>query len=164
MNRVLGCTGLTVLAVFMVSTPAIADEPKCEVFELIVGEGSTNVIDTGPDGLSIGDSRVGARDLLNADGDVVGELLFNASVVSEKDGMYRLMGDVHYVFDSGRLHFATVYELPDPSTPDLPKTLPSFEYHATGGVGAFEGVSGSTKTTSHDDGSRKIVFNISCTN
>lgn len=153
--------------VLLSSIPVIAQTsdamPNCGAFDVTRGDGNIQIIDNTEKGLSIGDRRIGSYDLIGADGTLVGQLLFEASVVAESDGGHRLIGKAHVVFDDGVLHYPVTYELRDASKPAAPpSSLPNFNYYVTGGVGAYEHASGTATHLTLEDGTRVFRFNLEC--
>ncbi len=157
-------TFTVVLAICTISLAAegAAQTADCSPFEVFLGTWQLEVIDLGAAGLSIGDRRVGSLDLLNADGAVIGQSLFESTVAGSHDGRYRLIGNAHHIYDNGTLHYKVVYELPDPTDPRPQVDLPRFEYHVTGGTKAFAGAQGTVRTALGDDGRRIIALDIEC--
>lgn len=122
-----------------------SDKPVCGPFEVRVAKMPVQVIDLHDEGLSVGDRRLGAVDLLASDGKVLGESIFDAHVVDEREGLFRLIGNVFHIYDGGKLHYAVIYELQDPSNPTTPVERAPLEHHVTGGTGLFTGARGTFK-------------------
>lgn len=136
--------------------------PTCGEFELRFVGTQVEIIDVSDKGLSIGDRRIGSAELQDADGAVLGQGYFEASVVAAHGGGHRLIGDAHNVFDNGTLHYVIVYDLPDASQAAIPSDLAAFEYHVTGGTGAFAGASGTVRVSSDAGGNRIAHYAIDC--
>ncbi|MEM1363169.1 MAG: hypothetical protein AAGF94_15890 [Pseudomonadota bacterium] len=158
--------GPLVIAVTTVFLPTLAqassEMPHCGAFEVTREKPSIVIIDNYAEGLSVGDRRIGSYDLIGADGSKVGQLLFESSVAAETDGGHRMIGKAHVVFDDGIIHYPVTYELADASKPQAPPGIAAFDYHVTGGVGAYEGATGIARHLTLDDGTRVFRYELAC--
>ncbi|MEM8564545.1 MAG: hypothetical protein AAGF57_20055 [Pseudomonadota bacterium] len=137
--------------------------PSCGQFEVSLANTQVELIRESADRTGIGDRRVGNYDIIGVDGSVVGQGLFEAVVAAEHEGGFRLIGNVHNIYDAGTLHFASVYQLPDLSTSSPDPAAGLLEYHVLSGTGDFAGASGSVKALPNDSGPTFIQFDLDCT-
>ncbi|WP_421724431.1 hypothetical protein [Bauldia sp.] len=136
--------------------------PHCGTYEVITANRLAEVVDVAPEGVSVGDQRVGSHDLTAADGTVVGKSYWATKVADTSNGVHTLIGDANHVYENGTLHHNFIYQLPDPLKPEIPKDLQSFDYHVIGGTGEFAGAEGTAYYSSDSDGNRIIRLELDC--
>lgn len=151
-----------VLGAQLAATSAFAAAPHCGEFVVHITAGDVHIQRAREGQISLGDSRMGSFELTDPDGTPVGELHFQAVAVSQKDGRFRMLGDGHYTFQNGTLHYPMSYELPDPNAQPVASGVPTVVYHVSGGTGDFEGATGTLEAAFNDNGTRTQTLSLSC--
>ncbi len=119
-------------------------------------------VDHPPTGLSIGDNRVGSRNLLDTDGNAVGRTSWIVTVLETGEGDSLGSGAVtqHFELSNGSIVAHYTYDARK-SLDKTPPTAGQRQFAVTGGTGDFRGATGIIEYVL-DDGSATYVFDIDC--
>lgn len=162
-NRILIAVGLVIGN----GAPASADIDICANGIVHTTDAGRQVtfVDTAPEGTSIGDKRVGQKDILNADGDKIGVFRWVATVVHMAEGNGKPVYAVQkfYEFDDGIL-FGTSLDNVNAQVGDTANvSITSGQTSIHGGVGRYAGATGTKQHKRHPDTGRfTYTFNIEC--
>lgn len=122
-------------------------------------------VDTAPEGTSIGDKRIGQKDILDENGEKVGVFRWIATVVQTKEGngkpVYAV--DKFYEFEDGVLFGRSLDNSHSPVGDTSKVSIVSGHTNIHGGVGRYAGASGSKHHKRHPDtGKFTYFFDIAC--
>jgi hypothetical protein len=139
---------------------SLAAEPKCGTFSLTGGEKAINVVDNPPDGPSLGDVRVGNRQLLDQGGNRVADVHFSATLTAlPTANTGSVFASQYFVkLADGWIASASVYELGDAT--DTSQRAGNAVLLVSGGIGAFEGARGKIEIVAGDPPT--YVFDLDC--
>jgi hypothetical protein len=134
--------------------------PACGAFTLTGGDKVINVIDQPPEGPSVGDKRVGSRQLVDDSGSVVGEVHFKSTMTAvAADGRGDVLASEYFIrFPDGWLVTSSLYELPDAT--DTSQRAGNATLLVSGGTGAFENAGGVVTIEAGDPPT--YVFGLNC--
>lgn len=136
------------------------ETPACDSFSMTGGEKTIRVFDRDPVGTSIGDLRIGSRELLDAAGKAVGTVYFKSTVATAggDSGADVLTSEYFVSFADGWIATQSLYELPDAQ--DTSQRAADAVLVVTGGTGTFAGVAGSVTIQSGEPPTYE--FDLSC--
>lgn len=142
----------------------LSTEPHCGRFDVGIGESDVHLQKLNDSDSLVGNRRAGTYELVGSDG-VIGYILFTSTVVQSLEGSHRLIGDAHHVYDNGTVHYKMVYQLPDPSKPDIARSPnPQVIFHVTGGTGDFTGARGTISSFRDVEGRAIQHVDLTCGN
>jgi hypothetical protein len=131
--------------------------PECGSFTLERTFGSMTFVDLGPEGKSPGDQRVVRNMLTDQDGNAVGSIHIIATLLSKED-LLLARGVVD--LPNGTISFDTLLTVPAADESPGP-AIPNYS-SVTGGTGAYAHATGVMITTTRDDDSRELSFDLRC--
>lgn len=153
------------LSMALISANAHTQE-RCEYFTVYANLDTfqIEVIDLGDEGPTIGDRRIGFYPLLNKDGEVVGQLDFEAvQMQPDQQGTARSSSHLTLQFPSGVIFYRVLPYIPNSGFDD--DTVPIAPEETlriiTGGAGTFANASG-TVEFKHSDGMSESAINVTC--
>lgn len=122
-------------------------------------------VDAAPEGTSIGDKRIGQKDLLDENGDKVGVFRWIATVVQvgvgESKPVYAV--DKFYEFEEGILIGRSLDNVNSPVGDTSKTSIVSGHTSIHGGVGKYSGASGTKRHERHPETGRFTYhFDIDC--
>lgn len=122
-------------------------------------------VDVGAEGASIGDQRVGQKDLLDADGNKVGVFRWVATIVQMGEGedkpVYRVQKS--YELEDGILFGTAIDNVKSPVGDTSMVSIVSGHTSIVGGVGKFANIVGTKHHERHPDtGAFTYHFDIAC--
>ncbi|MEO4040066.1 hypothetical protein AAFN47_00490 [Hoeflea sp. CAU 1731] len=124
---------------------SLAAGMACESFD-VVSDGSKRAVefvDVNNDGPGVGDYRIGARQLLNADGNPVGETHWTLLLMNSVAGAAPLTSiQWIFMFEDGEIYSNAVGGGTKTAGETGHPSLSSFRGPVSGGTGAFKGASG----------------------
>ncbi len=124
---------------------AMAAAPEgCGSFTVFTDETGRVVtfVDHPPDGISVGDQRVGVKTVKDADGNSVGELQWISTVRTVGDGQHQTSSEGTFIFPAGAL-FVKRLAASTLVAPDMTdKIAGNGDFIVIGGSGAFQGARG----------------------
>lgn len=152
---------------FAVSTwalTAVAEEhPPCETFTLQSVQVENTAIDTGAQGESLGDERIGSRELADSDGNVVGKLRWVDTLVGVDEGSegadFSLAASV-YSLPGGNLYGQVLLEFTSANDPD--EDPRSMMVAIVGGTGAYVRSEGQVEVSFEPGGANTYEFQLYC--
>lgn len=158
--RTIFSTGLALMPFTGLAFGAEASDPECGALTLAGGEKIINVIDNPPEGPSPGDVRAGSRQLVDASGDLVGEVHFVATqTATPANGRGSVLASQYFVkFSNGWIASSSVYELPDAG--DTSQRAGDAILVVSGGTGTFENAGGTIVIEAGDPPA--YVLNLTC--
>ncbi len=150
-------------AVASLAGPANAegnDAPACGAFSMTGGEKIIHVIDNDPIGPSLGDQRIGSRQLLEAAGKVVGTVYYNSTVAAvEPDGSGGVLTSAYFIsFADGWIATQSLYVLKNAW--DTGQGAGDATLVVSGGTGTFSGATGTITLKAGDPPT--YVFDLTC--
>lgn len=158
---------LVVAVVSAVGGSAFAETDMCSEGVVYTTDAGREVtfVDAAPDGVSIGDKRIGKKDILDADGLKVGVFRWVATVVQLGDGdskpVYTV--DKSYEFGDGILFGRSLDNVNSPVGDTSKVSIVSGHTNIHGGVGKYSGVSGVKHHERHSETGRFTYrFDIEC--
>mgnify|MGYP003695112767 CR=1 FL=1 len=142
----------------------IVDLTKCGIFNLYIANGDVSYFDIKPEGVSVGDRRVGRYGVIADNGKKIGTFVFTGTIMPPSDsGNFELHATAYYQLPNGSLTTAMVYRMVDASkTSDIPDR--QFTYPVVGGTGTFVGARGILRSSKDSKGRRVHNFDITCLN
>jgi len=156
---------LAVAAVYLAG-PAAAFE-FCSEKTLYTTDAGRQVtfVDVGTEGPSIGDQRIGQKDLLDSAGEKVGVFRWVATIVQMSEGedkpVYRVKKS--YELEDGILFGAAIDNVKSPVGDTSMVSIVSGQTSILGGVGRFANVTGTKRHERHPDtGAFTYHFDIEC--
>ncbi len=158
---------LTGSAVIGFSGPSMAQIDVCNDDTVSTTDAGRKVtyVDALPEGLSVGDMRVGQKDMLDSDGNKVGVFRWSATVMETDNGAGKPIYSVRkfYEFEDGVLFGSS---LDNTSSPVGDTSIPSIVSGRTsivGGLGRYVGATGLKRHERHpDSGDFTYYFEIDC--
>ena len=151
----------TVAALSAVSSAGAAELPACGSFTLGGGDFHVEVIDRGAEGDSIGDKRIGERELLDEGGNVIGMLRFIEEVVDFGEEATVTHSDNIYELPGGTLHADALF-LTDQATDAGNQPRSSSSIAVIGGTGVFVRSRGQISATFTPGKPSSYAFELHC--
>lgn len=150
-----------------IASPALAQVDVCSGETLHTTDAGRQVsyVDTAPAELSIGDQRIGRKDLLDSDGNKVGVFRWVATVMQLGEGDDKPVYSVQkfYELEDGMLFGSSIDNTKSPVGDTTMPSIVSGQTHVTGGVGRYANVSGVKRHERHaDTGDFTFYFEIEC--
>lgn len=147
---------------FALASPAFAD---CESFEAISDGSQRNVefVDHGAKGATVGDQRIGFRQVKISGGDMTGEHMWINTVVKlDEDGNpSRTIEDHVLRFDVGSIFYSVSNALVSPASDTGKPSVGDHFGAVTGGTGAYDSATGSVGIA-FDGTAITYSFDIDC--
>jgi len=139
---------------------SLAADSKCGSFSLTGGEKAIDVVDNPPEGPSLGDVRVGNRQLLDKDGNRVADVNFSATLTALPTASTgSVFSSIYFIkFADGWISFTSLYELSDAT--DTSQRAANSLMLVSAGTGAFENAKGKVEIEGGDPPT--YVFNLNC--
>jgi len=146
--------------IFSATSGSLAADSKCGSFSLTGGEKAINVVDNPPEGPSLGDVRVGNRQLLDKDGNRVADVNFSATLTALPTASTgSVFSSIYFIkFADGWISFTSLYELSDAT--DTSQRAANSLMLVSAGTGAFEHAKGNVEIEGGDPPT--YVFNLVC--
>lgn len=144
------------------SAQSASAAPRCGEFMAYVTPGDVHIQRADEGDFGLGDSRMGGFELTDPSGAPLGEVHFRAVAVSQKDGRFRMLGDGHYTYENGTLHYPMSYELPDPNAQPVASGTGTLVHYVSGGTGDFGGATGTIEASFTNSGTRVHKLSLSC--
>lgn len=154
-------------AVLALSGSAFAETDMCSDGVVYTTDAGRQVtfVDAAPDGVSIGDKRIGQKDILDADGEKVGVFRWVATVVQlgDEDSKPVYAVDKSYEFEDGILFGRSLDNVNAPVGDTSKVSIVSGHTNIHGGVGKYSGVSGTKHHERHSETGRFTYhFDVQC--
>jgi hypothetical protein len=145
---------------FSATVGGLAADSKCGSFRLTGGKKAINVVDNPPKGPSLGDVRVGNRQLLDKDANRVADVNFSATLTALPTASTgSVFSSIYFIkFVDGWISFTSLYELSDAT--DTSQRAGTAILLVAGGTGAFENARGKIEIEAGDPPA--YVFDLSC--
>jgi len=139
---------------------SLGAEPKCGSFRLTGGEKAIHVVDNPPNGPSLGDVRVGNRQLLDKDDHRVADVNFSATLTALPTASTgSVFSSIYFIkFVDGWISFTSLYQLSDAT--DTSQRAGNAMLLVAGGTGAFENAKGKIEIEAGDPPT--YVFDLTC--
>ncbi len=139
-----------------------ATGPTCGTFAVIAKIDTWHAVDHGDEGESPGDVRLLRVNLLDHDGEEIGESYTVVTLLpSPEDGPQMVRSDSHHMFANGALAISTVTQTPNTNT-DVKELTHTLQRPVVGGTGDFAHATGTVTTATLPDGSREMTYELRC--